>query len=618
MYWLALGALGVVYGDIGTSPLYAIKECFVPTHGLAVIRENVLGVLSLVFWTLILVVVVKYLTFVMRADNQGEGGIMALLTLLLSRMDPQKGPRKYVIVFGLFGSSLLLSDGMITPAITVLSAIEGLEVVTPMFRPVVVPVTLFILFLLFLVQKRGTADIGAVFGPTMFLWFSTIGILGFYWIWKEPRVLAAVNPYYAAFFFLQNQWHGFLVLGAVVLCITGCEALSTDMGHFGAGPIRRAWYAVVFPGLLMNYFGQGALILDRGAAAAANPFFMLSPSWMLYPLVCIATAASIIASQSMISGAFSLAQQAMHLGYSPRWTVIHTSGKTRGQIYVPEINTLLMIACLCLVLVFRKSTNLAAAYGLAVAGTMTCTSCLMFFVMTRVWNWKPWKALLLVGIFLTVDLMFVMANTNKIGHGGWFPMMVGLVFYVIMTSWKAGQTAVGEKIRSASISLDLLMEDIGRSQLPRVHGTAVFLTSNADLAPLVLLHHVEHNKVIHEKVILLSIRTENVPKVPTRDRVSIKNLGHGFYLVTAAYGFMQSPKVPQIMRLCESQGLEGILKAPSYYLGRVTVLSTRKKSALPNWQKWIFSVLYRNARPANEFFHIPLNRVIDLGMLIEL
>ncbi|MFB3788825.1 MAG: potassium transporter Kup [bacterium] len=617
IFWLALGALGVVYGDIGTSPLYAIKECFIPVHGVEPVRANVLGVLSLVFWTLMLVVVIKYLTFVMRADNRGEGGIMALLALLLSHSQPQSRSWKYVLVFGLFGSSLLWADGMITPAITVLSAIEGLEVATPLFRPVVVPVTLIILFGLFLVQKRGTGDIGAVFGPAMFVWFFTIGLLGLPWIWKEPGVLAAVNPYYAAAFFVHNQGHGFLLLGAVVLCITGSEALYADMGHFGVAPIRRAWYAVVFPGLLMNYFGQGSVILARGAEAAVNPFYMLSPGWMLYPLVVLATVASIIASQALISGAFSLAQQAMQLGYSPRWTVIHTSGKTRGQIYVPEINSMLMIACLGLVLAFQKSTNLAAAYGLAVAGTMAITSFLMFFVMTGQWGWQLWKALLLTGIFLTVDLMFVLANTNKIGHGGWFPMLVGGGIYVIMTTWKAGQTAVGEKIRADSISLELFMEDVAQTKLPRVRGTAVFLTSNADLAPLVLLHHVKHNKVLHEKVVLLSLRTENVPKVNLRDHIEIKELGHGFYLVTAAYGFMQSPHVPWMLRNCLSKGLEDI-KDASYYLGRVTVVTARKPTAFPAWRKWIFIFLYRNARPATAFFHITPNRVIELGMQIEL
>jgi len=375
---------------------------------------------------------------------------------------------------------------------------------------------------------------------------------------------------------------------------------------------------VVFPGLLMNYFGQGAVILARGAEAAVNPFYMLSPGWMLYPLVILATLASVIASQALISGAFSLAQQAMQLGYSPRWTVVHTSVETRGQIYVPEINTMLMIACLGLVLAFQKSTNLAAAYGLAVAGTMAITSFLLYFVMTGIWGWPQWKARLLTGVFLTVDLMFVVANTNKIGHGGWFPMLVGAVIYVIMTTWKAGQTAVGEKIRADSVSLDMFMEDVARTKLPRVKGTAIFLTSNADLAPLVLLHHVKHNKVLHEKVVLLSIKTENVPTVAVRDRVHIRELGHSFYLVTAAYGFMQSPNVPLILRLCESKGLEEITKDASYYLGRVTVLNDRKKTSLPAWRKRIFTILYRNARPATSFFRIPPNRVIELGMQIEL
>lgn len=617
-YWLALGALGVVYGDIGTSPLYAVKECFVSTHGVEPIAANVMGVLSLFFWALTLVIVIKYLTFVMRADNRGEGGSMALLALLLSRPVQTLRTRQAAVVIGLFGTSLLLSDGMITPAITVLSAVEGLEVATPLFRPVVVPVTLGILLFLFLAQKRGTGDIGAVFGPAMFIWFSVIGLLGLSWIWREPRILEAVNPYYAVVFFAGNQWHGFLLLGAVVLCITGCEALYADMGHFGRGPIRLAWYVVVFPGLLLNYFGQGAVILARGAEAAVNPFYILAPGWMLYPLVGLATAASIIASQAMISGAFSLAQQAVQLGYSPRWTVIHTSEETRGQIYVPEINFLLMTACLGLVLAFRQSTNLAAAYGLAASGTMTITSILLCFVMTGHWGWKWWKAFLITGMFLSVDSMFLVANLSKILHGGWFPLVMGGGICVIMTTWKAGQAAVGEKIRSGSVSLEAFMKDVEKTNLPRVRGTAVFMTSNPGLAPLVLLHHVKHNKVLHEKVILLSLVTENVPKVPVREGVKVKDLGHGFYLVTAAYGFMQSPNVPQILRYCESLGLEGALKDTSYYLGRVAVLATPKRSALSKWRKQIFAVLYRNARPATAFFRIPANRVIELGMQIEL
>lgn len=614
---LALGALGVVYGDIGTSPLYTIKECFTLPHGVEPLIQNVLGILSLIFWSLIMVVVVKYLTFVMRADNRGEGGIMALLTLLLTDSEWLIKNRFILLMFGLFGSSLLWADGMITPSITVLSAIEGLEVATPLLRPFVVPITSVILIVLFMVQKRGTSGIGSIFGPAMLVWFICIGCLGLPWIIKQPAVLQAMNPYYGAMFFVEHKLHGFLLLGSVVLCVTGSEALYADMGHFGRFPIRLAWYSVVFPGLLLNYFGQGAAILTNGTEATCNPFYFLSTGWFLYPMVLIATMASIIASQALITGAFSLTQQAMQLGYSPRWTVIHTSEDIHGQIYIPEINIILMFACVGLVLTFQKSSALAAAYGLAVSCTMAITSFMLFYLIVEKWKWKKWHAAVLCSIFLFVDLSFVFANGYKIVSGGWFPLVVGIAIYLVMTTWKLGQSIVAQHIRSASMPLDLFMEDVERSKPVRVRGTAIFMTSNPDITPFVLLHHYKHNKVLHDKVILLSIITEGIPKVTLKEKLTIKEIGNGFYLVVAACGYMQVPNVPHILHLCEAEGLKGATKDASYYLGRVTVLNTGK-SSMRKWRESLFVFLYRNARPATAFFRIPPNRVIELGIQIKL
>ena len=614
---LALGALGVVYGDLGTSPLYALKECFTMPHGVAPTTDNILSVLSLFVWSLFLVVVVKYLTVVMRADNRGEGGIMALLTLLLTDAVWLKKHRTIIIITGLFGSSLLWADGMITPAITVLSAIEGLEVATKIFIPYIIPITVGILIALFMMQKRGTAGIGAIFGPAMLIWFVYIGLIGIPWIMREPTVLMALNPYYAITFFVEHKLHGFFLLGSVVLCITGCEALYADMGHFGPAPIRIAWYTIVFPGLLLNYFGQGALLLMKGNDAIIHPFYMLTPGWLLYPSIVIAAIASIIASQALITGAFSLAQQAMHLGYSPRWTVQHTSEDVHGQIYIPEINFILMIACTALVVSFKSSSALASAYGLAVSGTMVITTFLLFFVMVEHWKWQKWQAWLFCGIFLIIDGAFLFANLAKIASGGWFPLVIGLAIYTIMTTWKTGQSMIGQHISSGAIPLEFFMADVEKSKPYRVSGTAVFLTSNPNIAPPVLMHHFKHNKVLHEKVILLSIRTEGVPIVSIEDNLKIKDLGNNFYMVTTSYGYMQVPNVPLILRYCENKGLPGATKDTSYFLGRVTVISTGK-SKMSRWQESLFSILYRNARPATSFFRIPPNRVIELGMQIKL
>jgi KUP system potassium uptake protein len=620
---LALGALGVVYGDIGTSPLYAMKECFNPKHGVAPTMENVLGILSLVFWALTLIVLVKYISFVMRADNHGDGGILALLSLVTEqRSHPKKGEtgrRRWVLLvsLALVGASLLLADGMITPAISVLGALEGLDVATPIFRPWIVPLAATILLAIFLVQRKGTAGIGAVFGPIMLLWFVALAALGLPAILRHPEVLTAIHPNPAVRFFVENRLHGFLLLGSVVLCVTGGEALYADMGHFGRRPIRVSWLAVVFPALLLNYFGQGALLAERGFEVVQNPFYGLAPAALLYPLVILSTAAAVIASQAMISGAYSLAQQAVQLGYFPRLTIVHTSTEASGQIYVPEINQLLMVACIALVVTFGASTNLAAAYGIAVMGTMVCTSLLLFFMARRKWGWKLAGAALLTVAFLAIEIPFLAANVPKIVHGGWFPLLVGAIFFTIMTTWKTGRVAVRRSLEGASLPLDYFLARLLDNQPIRVPGTAVFMTSTMGVTPPILLHHYKHNKVLHERVILLTIVTEGVPEVSKRDRVNVKELGHGFFELIAHYGFMQTPNVPNVLRRAGDQGLAVEPDTVSYFLGRETILTTGRTS-MAKWRKSLFVYLARNARPANAFFRIPPNRVIELGAQVEL
>lgn len=614
---LSLAALGIVFGDIGTSPLYALRECFLPPHGVGVLAGNVFGVLSLIFWSLTLVVVLKYLIVVMRADNRGDGGIMALLTLVTRNVPrPPRGTKGYrrwgvLVTLGLFGAALLFAEGMITPAISVLSAVEGLQVATPVFQPAVVPITVLILLGLFLVQRRGTAAVGRIFGPLMLLWFFVIAALGLPAIWRHPAVLAAIDPRHAVAFFTANGLHGFLILGAVVLCFTGTEALYADMGHLGAKPIRFAWSTVVFPALLLNYFGQGALVLERGAEVVPNPFYSLAPELLLYPTVAIATAAAVIASQALISGAFSLAQQAIQLGYCPRLTIVHTSAEARGQIYVPEINSILMVACIALVLAFRESTNLAAAYGIAVLGTMMTTSLLVFAVTRQVWGWRLWQSVALVGCFLAIEVPFFLANTTKLLHGAWVPLGVGLLFFTLMRVWKWGRRVLNDQLEAGRLPIELFLADAERRHLHRVPGTAVVMTSLEHGTPPVLLHQVKHNKVLHEKVVLLTIRTEGVPRVPRAERVQVTELRAGFFQVVAHYGFMESPDVPSLLRWAERFGLQ-VGKDVSYFLGRETLLRNEKSKA-PGWMVQLFAFLARNARPATHFYHLPPNRVVELG-----
>jgi KUP system potassium uptake protein len=614
---LALGAIGVVYGDIGTSPLYAIKECVTLPHGVAPAPANVLGVLSLVFWSITLVVSMKYLLFVMRADNDGEGGVLALMALVVRPgADNRRRRTRMLVMLGLFGASLLYGDGVITPAISVLSAVEGLEVATSAFSPYVVPVTCVILVALFAVQRRGTGGIGTVFGPVTLTWFIAIAAAGLPWIVRRPEILRAVNPIYAVRFFAAHGRHGFLVLGSVVLCITGGEALYADMGHFGTRAIRTAWMACVFPALLTNYFGQGALLLEH-PEAAANPFFALFHGPLLYPMVILATLATVVASQALISGAFSLTRQAVQLGYLPRVTIIHTSGKTEGQIYVPEVNWLLMLACVALVLGFRASGDLADAYGIAVTGTMAITSVLFYFVARDRWKWGALKAGALLSLFLIFDLAFLVACSAKIAHGGWFPLLVAACVFTVMLTWKRGRAILGERIAAESLPLSAFLEDIDRCQPHRVAGTAVFLTSLRRGTPSVILHHFKHNKVLHKQVVILSIVTDTVPEVPPAESIGLKSFGRGFWGVTAHYGFMESPDVLDILRRCRAQGLHLDEADTSFYVGRETLLST-KGTGMAEWRKLLFRFLSRNSRSATDFFAIPANRVVEIGAQIEL
>jgi KUP system potassium uptake protein len=633
---LALGAIGVVYGDIGTSPLYAIKECVTLPHGVAPVSANIFGVLSLVFWSITLVVSIKYLFYVMRADNDGEGGVLALMALVARQ--PQAVPptasstgahrsvkktwsglyrgRMILIMLGLFGAALLYGDGVITPAISVLSAVEGLEVETTAFSPFVVPITCIILVLLFGVQKRGTAGIGAVFGPLTLCWFFAIAAIGLPWVVRHPEILRAANPLYGVRFFAAHGRHGFLVLGSVVLCVTGGEALYADMGHFGTRAIRTAWYLCVFPALLINYFGQGAMLLEH-PGAASNPFYAMVPSALLLPMVLLATMATVVASQALISGAFSVTRQGVQLGYLPRVTIIHTSGKTEGQIYIPEVNWLLMLACLALVLGFRSSGDLADAYGIAVTGTMAITSILFYFVARDRWHWSRVHAGALVALFLTIDLAFLSACSAKIAHGGWFPLLVAGVVFTVMLTWKRGRALLDARISAETLPLSVFVADVEMTKPYRVPGTAVFLSSTRRGTPNVLLHHFKHNKVLHKQVVILSIATDAVPEVADRDKVRLKSFGQGFWAVTAHYGFMESPQVLDVLRRCKLAELRLNESDISFYLGRETLLST-KGTGMAEWRKLLFRFLSRNSRSATDFFSIPPNRVVEIGAQIEL
>lgn len=609
---LSLASLGIVYGDIGTSPLYSMRECFYGPHAITVTQANVLGVLSLIVWSLILVISVKYLALILRADNRGEGGILALATLA---SDPAARKKK-LFLLGLFGAALLYADGMITPAITVMGAIEGLNVVTPLFSKYVVPISAVILIGVFLFQSRGTAAVGRVFGPVTMLWFLALSILGIHQIVRAPEVLAAVNPLHAFSFFLNNGWHGFVVLGAVFLVVTGGEALYADIGHFGTAPVRLAWFAIVLPGLILNYFGQGALLLVE-PDAAVNPFYRMAPSWALYPLVILATAAAVIASQAIISGAFSLTMQAIQLGYSPRLRVNYTSAHVMGQIYVPAVNWGLMVACLALVVGFGSSTNLAAAYGVAITTTMLITTILFYRVARRRWRWPPVVAIPIAVFFIAIDLAFFGANMLKIAHGGWFPLLISGIILFLMLTWRRGRKVLGKRVKEMTVPLDLFLGDLAGQKIHRVPGAAIFMSSNPNGTPLALLHNLKHNKVLHRQVVVLTVVTEELPYIAApEDRAEVEKLHEGFWRVRLRYGFMERPDVPTALAAIEADDLRFTPMRTTYFIGRETILSMATPE-LPRWRGSIFAWMTRNTGDVTSYFGLPPNAVVELGARVE-
>ena len=608
---LALAALGVVYGDIGTSPLYALKEVFgSPHHPVPITPDNVLGILSLVFWALMMVVSGKYVLFIMRADNRGEGGIMALMALALH--NAKEGRRRnIVIMLGLFGAALFYGDGVVTPAISVLSAVEGLHVITPAFDPFVIPLALAVLIFLFAIQRKGTATVGKLFGPVMLLWFGVLTVLGVINILAEPSVLRALNPVWAMSFLAANPKLGFLSLGGVVLVLTGGEALYADMGHFGRKPIQLAWFGLVLPALLINYFGQGALLLSN-SAAVENPFYLLAPEWALLPLVILATVATVIASQAVISGAFSITMQAMQLGFSPRIKAMYTSESEMGQIYIPGINWLLLASVIALVLGFGSSSNLAAAYGIAVTGTMLITNLLVFVVARNQWGWKLWQAFFCVLPFVLIDLAFFSANSIKLMDGGWFPLVFGLAVFTVLSTWKRGREVLHEKLGQDSIELAPFIESLSLGGATRVPGTGVFLTGRPQGVPRAMLHSLKHYKVLHERMMIVTIRVFDVPYVPEIDRVEVHDLGESFWQITIQYGFKDEPDIPAALAMCDHFGLEFDMMDTSFFLGRETLIP-RSGKEMAYWRVLLFTTIFRNASSLPDFFKIPANRVVELG-----
>jgi len=619
---LTLTALGVVYGDIGTSPLYALKECFSPLYGLHPTRENVFGILSLVVWALTMVVSVKYVGFILRADNRGEGGTFALLALIFPRRSPDSsgGRGRLLVALALFGTALLYGDGIITPAMSVLGAVEGLDVVTPNLSRLIVPITVVILSGLFAAQRIGTDRVGKAFGPLMAVWFLVIALLGVLEVAQEPSILWSVNPMYAWAFARAHGTLAFFVLGSVVLVVTGGEALYADMGHFGKRPISVAWLGLVFPSLLLNYFGQGALLM-RDPSAASNPFYLLAPKALQIPLLVLATMAAIVASQALISGAFSITRQGIQLGYIPRMEIRHTSETEEGQIYIPEVNWFIAVGCLLIVVGFQNSSALGAAYGIAVTGTMLITTVLFHVVARLRFRWPAWKAWLITSSFLIVDIAFFSANAAKIVHGGWVPLAIGLALFMLMLTWKRGRLLLNTRLAEGSMPISLFLDGVEKSSVHRVAGTAVFMTGNDDGVPPVLLHHLKHNKVLHQRVLLVSVKTSDSPETTPGERVRVMPLGQGFWRVVATYGFMQSPNVPQVLEVVDQMGIRCKPMETSYFLGRERLIPTKGRPDDPftiaRWRKIIFSLMARNARSATEFFGIPPNRVVELGTQIE-
>ena len=615
---LTLAALGIVYGDIGTSPLYAAKEVFNPSHGIALDTSTVLGGISAIFWALMVVVSLKYVTLIMRADNKGEGGIMALLALASSAVQRHPRWRVALLMLGAFGAALFYGDAVLTPAISVLSAVEGLEVGTAALKPFVIPISVGVIVALFMFQRHGSAVVGKLFGPVMLAWFASLAAVGVYSIWSEPAILAALNPLHALTFVTAHGVASFIVLGAVVLGVTGAEALYADMGHFGKAPIRAAWFGLVFPALALNYLGQGALLISN-PAAVVNPFYLMFPAWALYPMVGLATAATVIASQATISGAYSLTKQAIQLGFLPRMNIVHTSAREIGQIYLPGVNWILLAAVLAAVIGFGSSTALASAYGLSVTGTMLIDTFLTFFVIRFAWGYNIVLCVLATVFFIIVDIAFFSASLLKLTEGGWFPLLMATLIFTVMVTWRRGRQILVQRLQSAAIPLDAFLASLFSDVPTRVPGTAIFMAADPDAVPHALLHNLSHNKVIHERVIFLTVLIEDVPWVPFSERVQVSAMGHQCYRIKMRFGFKNRPDVSQALELCKSHGLEFNLMETSFFLSRETLIPVRHLAGgMALWRERMFATMARNASSVTEYFNIPTNRVIELGTQIEI
>jgi KUP system potassium uptake protein len=617
LWSLTLGAIGVVFGDIATSPLYSLRECFAVHHGLAVTNDNILGILSLIIWSLISIVSVKYILFVLRADNKGEGGILSLLALVMGPVKTSGGRKKWLVFLGIFGAALLYGDGMITPAITVLSAVEGLAIATPLFHNYIVIITVAILAAFFCFQSLGTARIGFIFGPIILVYLTMLTVLGLPHIVANPVVLSAINPLHGLDFLIRNGFEVFWVLGSVFLAVTGCEALYADMGHFGRRPIRVAWTYLVFPALVINYLGQGALMISD-PSRVDNPFFHLAPDWALYPVVIMATLASIVASQALISGVFSLTRQAISLGFCPRLRINHTSSEEIGQIYVPAMNWGLMICTIWLVFEFKTSSNLVGAYGIAVALTMLITGFFATLVALRIWKWNPYYVVGVGAVMVCVDLVFVLANSVKIPHGGWFPLVIALAIFAMMTTWKRGRRILAIRLRAQCDRLEDYVESPVPPDIFRAPGTAIFMTTDPEMVPPAMARNLEHNHVLHERVILLSILTREVPRMPRDHRVKLEKFQNEIYRVTANFGFMESPTIQEVLESVDLQGLNIVLDDITFFLGRETLIAARRAGGMAIWREHLFSFMARNAYRATQFFRIPPSQVVEIGSQIEL
>ncbi len=613
-----LAALGIVFGDIGTSPLYAFRECFLGIHGPQINTANILGVLSIIIWALLLVISLKYLVFVLRADNRGEGGILALMALVVRGEKANSRRQSVMILLGLFGAALLYGDSMITPAISVLSAVEGLRKASPAFDPYLVPIAIFVLLGLFYYQHQGTARIGKLFGPVVLVWFAVLAITGIRSIWYEPGVLRAFNPLHAIHFFVSNGWHGFAVMGTVFLVVTGGEALYADMGHVGRRPIRIGWFLLVLPALLLNYLGQGALLI-RSSDSLPDLFFALVPSWALYPMILLAMVATIIASQAVLSGAFSLTQQAVQLGYLPRMTIVHTSDEEYGQVYVPMTNWALFVGAVGLVLTFQASGGLAHAYGVAVTTTMLITTVLMYFAAIKLWQWSIPATVIMTCGFLVIDLSFFGSNIVKVFSGGWIPLLIAGIVYVFLVTWKTGRSILLKQVGQHSISVEAFIDEVKQSKPTRIPGLAVFMTGHASGVPETLLHNYKHNKVLHEQLILVTVQTVEQPRVPKSERTELAHLGCGFYRATFRFGFSEQPDVPAALRGIDSNIIDFKVANTTFFLGRETLLvDQRQKGNMWHWQRRLFAFASRTSPDATRFFKIPPNRTIEIGVQIQL